>query len=295
MNNILVLMATYNGEEYISDQVTSIFEQEGCNINLTISDDCSTDNSIRCINELTKKYPRVKLRKNNFKFKSPGQNFYSLIMEANLTNIDYVAFSDQDDIFIKDKFLEQINLIKDKNIVGSSTNVKCFGNSSKILKQKNKITRYDFNFEGAGQGCTFLMKADFFLNFQSFLKNNEKIIMNFFFHDWLVYLFCRANNFNWYFHDKPLVLYRIHNKNVSGNKYSVSGIKLRFQKLLNGWYYNQILIANKLSRKIDMSIPDFLNLNFFNLCSIYIFHGRRKISDRFITFIFFVLNRFLKI
>ena len=37
-------------------------------------------------------------------------------MEANLKNIDYVAFSDQDDIFIKDKFLKQINLIKDKNI-----------------------------------------------------------------------------------------------------------------------------------------------------------------------------------
>jgi len=43
--NIDILLATYNGEKYIKEQIESILNQTYKNINLIISDDCSTDNT----------------------------------------------------------------------------------------------------------------------------------------------------------------------------------------------------------------------------------------------------------
>ena len=43
--NIDILLATYNGEKYIKEQIESILNQTYKNIKLIISDDCSTDNT----------------------------------------------------------------------------------------------------------------------------------------------------------------------------------------------------------------------------------------------------------
>ena len=172
MNNILVLMATYNGEKYLEDQIASIFSQENCKVSLLVSDDCSTDNTRILIKQLKIKYPDIRLLDNKIKHKSPGQNFYNLIMKSNINNYDYVAFSDQDDVFLNNKLYIQINRLSNTDFVASSSSVKCFGDSRKILKQSSDITSYDFFFEGAGQGCSFLMEASFFGAFQAFVKKN---------------------------------------------------------------------------------------------------------------------------
>ena len=42
-NNILVLLASYNGEKYIAQQIKTIFSQRNCNVSVLVSDDCSDD------------------------------------------------------------------------------------------------------------------------------------------------------------------------------------------------------------------------------------------------------------
>ena len=61
---ILVLLACYNGEDYIEEQISSIFNQNNCSIFLLISDDCSSDNTIRKILSAKKKYKNIKLIQN---------------------------------------------------------------------------------------------------------------------------------------------------------------------------------------------------------------------------------------
>lgn len=46
MNNIAVLLATYNGIQYIEEQLNSILNQSNVNVVVFISDDLSTDGTV---------------------------------------------------------------------------------------------------------------------------------------------------------------------------------------------------------------------------------------------------------
>ena len=50
---IAILLSTYNGEKWIEEQINSIFEQSDVEINLFISDDQSSDNTINLIKKMT--------------------------------------------------------------------------------------------------------------------------------------------------------------------------------------------------------------------------------------------------
>ena len=56
-----VLLATYNGEKYIREQIESILNQTYKNIRLIISDDCSKDNTPEILKEYEKKDNRIEL------------------------------------------------------------------------------------------------------------------------------------------------------------------------------------------------------------------------------------------
>ena len=55
---IAVLLATYNGEKYLAEQINSIIYQKEVNIHLYISDDGSSDQTIHIIKSFIKKYPK---------------------------------------------------------------------------------------------------------------------------------------------------------------------------------------------------------------------------------------------
>lgn len=287
-NKVLVLMATYNGEKYIHKQIDSILKQIDCEVTINISDDNSSDNTIEIVKKLKLKNKHrinIKLNKNRVFF---NRNYYDLICDAEYEKYDFIAFSDQDDIFLKNKFINSINKIKKDKYDAVSTSVKCFGGSSNILKQSNKITKFDFLFEGAGQGCTFLMKSEKMIILKEFLKKNRKMVNEFYYHDWLIYLFFRAMNFRWFFLESSSTMYRIHKTNNTGNKYSLIGIYQRVKKLYNGWYFNQVYIAIKIYNKIKKPKYQFNECK-LNILRNLVFNGRRKYSDRCISFIFFLV------
>ena len=61
-------MTTYNGEKYLKEQIESILKQTYKNINLIISDDCSTDNT----KDILKEYQNVKNIKIYYQNKNLG-------------------------------------------------------------------------------------------------------------------------------------------------------------------------------------------------------------------------------
>ena len=68
MEKIDILMATYNGEKYLVDQIESILNQTYLNFNLIISDDNSTDSTKQILRDYEKKDCRIKVffNKKNF-------------------------------------------------------------------------------------------------------------------------------------------------------------------------------------------------------------------------------------
>lgn len=98
MKKVLVLMSTYNGENYLREQLDSILHQS-YPVDILIRDDGSNDTTLSILHEYMKKHSNIKVLKE----KNSGvvNSFFSLLTQAK--GYDYYAFSDQDDIWFKDK------------------------------------------------------------------------------------------------------------------------------------------------------------------------------------------------
>ena len=56
-NNIAILMATYNGERYLKEQINSLLAQTYQDWHLYVHDDGSADNTVTIVKDYAKHYP----------------------------------------------------------------------------------------------------------------------------------------------------------------------------------------------------------------------------------------------
>lgn len=117
MNQILVsvIMPVYNGEKYIGQAIESVLKQK-VSLELIIIDDCSTDGTIKVVNEYLK-YNRVSFLPNEKNLGVAASRNKG--MEA--AKGKYIAFLDSDDYWTEDKLEKQIALMEEKQAVLSST------------------------------------------------------------------------------------------------------------------------------------------------------------------------------
>lgn len=118
---ISVLMTTFNGEKYVAYQMESILRQTRKPDEVIIVDDNSTDQTVLIIKKFIAENKldnwRIVVNPTN---KGWRKNFHDSIL---LTSGDIIFFSDQDDVWFKEKVEMQAGLIeKDRrvNIIGSS-------------------------------------------------------------------------------------------------------------------------------------------------------------------------------
>lgn len=110
---IQVLLSSYNGQEYIREQIESIMKQTGVKrVDLLIRDDGSTDETRVIIDDLTRKYPnRIKcIYGSNIGYNG---SFFELINNAG--EYDYYAFSDQDDVWLSNKLFNACKRLEYEN------------------------------------------------------------------------------------------------------------------------------------------------------------------------------------
>ncbi len=104
-----ILLATYNGEKYISTQIDSILMQSLDDFHLYIRDDGSTDNTVEIIREYQKKNSgKITFIADGETLKSAKNNFFELLKYS---NGEYIFFCDQDDFWHKDKLQISIDAI----------------------------------------------------------------------------------------------------------------------------------------------------------------------------------------
>ena len=219
MEKIDILLATYNGEKYLKEQIESILNQTYENFNLIISDDASTDNTLNILEEYEKKDTRIKVFKKE-KNKGLIDNFEFLL--KNVTS-DYFMFSDQDDIWKKDKIEKSINKLKEENsglvytdleIVDEKLNV-IYPSYWKYKQIYKKIKKYN-NFEALYlnnfvTGCTILAKSKYIKDILP-LPRNSKFVL----HDYWTALIISAKDKISYV-EEPTIQYRQHKNNRVGS------------------------------------------------------------------------------
>lgn len=217
--NVDILLATYNGQKYLREQLDSILNQEYQNFNLIISDDCSTDSTRDILREYEKKDERVRVV---YQEKNIGSNAN---FEFLLTQIEskFYMFSDQDDIWNKDKVKLSIEAIERNNadlvytdleVVDENLRIlnHSFNKKMKLIKKQRKYKDYRLEYlYNCVTGCTMICRSSKLKAILPF--PNDKNIL----HDYWIALITSLNG-KIYYLDIPTIKYRQHTDNQVGAK-----------------------------------------------------------------------------
>lgn len=209
---ISVALCTYNGAKFIAQQLDSILAQSHKNLEIVIVDDSSTDNTYEILDNYSKKYPQIKIYFND-KNLGFNTNFQKAI---NLCTGNFIAISDQDDIWLPNKLEILLANIADNYLVFSNSSF--IDESGQIIG--GQILSPDFNLLGK--------------DFKRFLFYNSVTGHTCMFHKSFIKHFMpipHQGYYDWYmgfiavYHNKAvcvnecLTLHRVHQKSVTFNSY----------------------------------------------------------------------------
>ena len=105
---VYILLASFNGEKFIAQQIDSIINQTYKNWQLYIRDDGSLDNTLNIIKEYEKKDSRIHFITDNLGNLGSCQNF-SVLMNSIKNENEYIMFCDQDDVWLSSKLEDTLN------------------------------------------------------------------------------------------------------------------------------------------------------------------------------------------
>ena len=113
MNKVCVLLSTYNGEKYLSEQLDSVLSQTGVDVYLIIRDDGSSDKTVSIIKEYQNKYSHITLlEENNCGVERSFEKLY--LFSSVHSDCDYFAFCDQDDVWFPEKLENSISALQNE-------------------------------------------------------------------------------------------------------------------------------------------------------------------------------------
>jgi len=224
-----ILLATYNGEKYIKEQIESILNQTYKNIQIIISDDCSQDGT----RDILKQYENNEKIKVFYQEKNLGyvKNFEFLLKQV---ENEIYMLSDQDDVWKEEKIEKTIKKLKNENldlvfgdleVVDENLNTIC-KSYNKYMHLDKKIEKYINSYKlqymyNCMTGCTIASKKEWIDKFLPFPTNSKYVI-----HDYWMGLVIALKGKVGYLKE-PYILYRQHGNNQVG----VSKASHKFKKL----------------------------------------------------------------
>jgi len=252
MSKVIILLAAYNGENYIGHQLQTVLNQTHKPFKILINIDQSSDKTESIVKEFAKTNPEIQILNSNKRFGSAASNFIHLLKNTDLTEAEYIAMADQDDLWKEDKIEIAIQKLQ-QGYDGYSSNVEAFWKDGrqKIILKNQPQQDFDHLFESAGPGCTFVMSKKLALSLQEFLKGGQFDQLDNY-HDWLIYAYARSNGFKWYTDSYPGVEYRQHATNVFGANVGIKAIISRARRVLNGEGFD---FAFRLMKELNLQDP----------------------------------------
>lgn len=238
---ITIIMAVYNGQEYIREQLESLKDQTYTEWRLVIRDDRSSDKTAEIVKKFSDEVEQEVIFKVNEKPSGSAKNNFALLIN-DAKESDYVMFCDQDDIWKKDKIEITFNKMKqaeerygrdfpllvhgDVEVIDENGNINADSmfemshiNADSKLPQiliQNHVT-----------GCTMMCNKKLIAGISEYVSS-EYIIM----HDYLAALYASVFG-KIEVIKKPLLSYRQHSGNSVGAKNNNNPVYL-LKRLANG-------------------------------------------------------------
>lgn len=259
----LVLLAAFNGAKWIEEQVVSILAQENVNVSILISVDSSNDGTELLVDKLCNQDPRISILPHGMKFGGAAKNFFRLIKESPNINYDGIAFSDQDDIWLPRKLIDAFECMTQNNSDAYSSDVLAFwsdGRTEPVIKSQHQVA-YDYYFEAAGPGCTYVFSSYLFQNIKTHISEQFATLDAVSLHDWYLYAYSRAHGYKWIIDSKANMLYRQHLNNQFGVNMGFPALRRRISSIYDGWYFKQAAFtATSIGKRQDPFVISWINL-----------------------------------
>ncbi len=267
---IAILLATYNGEKYLREQINSILSQTATNWTLYIHDDGSTDKTLEIINEFTGNHPNIIFLEDPTKHRGACNSFLWLLEKV---NADYYMFCDQDDVWFSNKIEESFKAMKqlendhvnlpalvfsDLSVTDEELNI--IFNSMWESTRSNKVTFSEYILcAPCVTGCTMLINK---AGKEVSLKYREYAFM----HDSLIAL-CISYHGQMQAINRPLIYYRQHGDNTLGTRPYTSSLLYRIKNLKHIFsearqYYNLSKVVT------NISLPYFIYLRLKSIIKV---------------------------
>ena len=258
MKKVLVLMSTYNGENYVSQMIDSVLLQKDVDINILIRDDGSNDKTLQIIEDYCNDNNKIMLIKG--KNKGSTKSFLDLIMDCP-SSYDFYALCDQDDYWLENKIIRAVEklenfddnkpslyysgqIITDQNLIKIGIH--------KLNTKRSMKANYIFNNMA---GCTSVFNKTLLNKIKEYYPEGIKE------HDNWIYKLCVSLGGNVYADSNQYILYRQHGNNVVGLNTGMKGkINRAIQQInnTNPSCYAEIII-NAYSIDLDEEWLCFLN------------------------------------
>ena len=303
-----ILLATYNGEKYLKEQIDSILNQTYKNIRLIVSDDCSKDETSIILKEYEKTDDRVKvyIQQQNL---GVVKNIEFLL---NKVESKYYMLSDQDDFWLENKVEKSLEKLRatdadlvfgDLEVVDKDLNTMydSFGDYMKLNDKIHKYINSDrLNYiYNCVTGCTVLAKKetiDYILPLP--------IVSKYVIHDYWIGLMVSIHGKVAYM-DEKYIKYRQHGNNqvgtdkISEGMNNLEDIRKLFINVKLGvfktYVENNERFPEKL-RKMNIDIYEYFkmieNKKNFNFRKWNIFHKLYKTENLKYYFLNFIIMNF---
>ncbi|UZD22898.1 glycosyltransferase [Algoriphagus halophytocola] len=213
MNNsslplISIALCPYNGCKYLRPQLDSLVNQTYPNLEISVYDDCSTDETPSIIQEYAKEFPQIKVHQNS---RNLG---YQENFSANFKACKgvLIAPSDQDDIWALDKIEKLYQILKDHILVYHDSELIDEKGKSKGIKMSTKLNFVSgmnpksFLFFNCVSGHSMLFRKDLLDHIFPFPKKG-------FYDHWIAFVASHYGSID--YHQECLVKYRQHQHNLT--------------------------------------------------------------------------------
>ncbi len=230
---VAILMCTKNGAEFLDEQLSSIADQTHADWSLIVSDDGSSDDTIKILERFAASHAQKTVIRNGPR-QGACANFLSLATDPTL-DADYFAFSDQDDVWYKNKLQRALNWLvtvpKDVPAVycGRTELVSNDGRSYGLSPLFTRpIAFRNAIIQSLGGGNTMLFNKAA----KRLLETTGKLDVVL--HDWWMYQLVSAVGGAIHYDPQPMLKYRQHPANLIGSNRGWRARMVRIHMMLKG-------------------------------------------------------------
>jgi glycosyltransferase involved in cell wall biosynthesis len=241
---VAILMCTKNGAAFLDEQLESIADQTHANWTLFVSDDGSTDETRKILNDFAQSHTQKAIVRDG-----PGMgvcaNFLSLATDPTI-DADYFAFSDQDDVWYDDKLERALTWL----VTVPADIPALYCGRTELVSDDGRPYGFSPLFSRPIAFCNALVQSLGGGNTMVFNKAAKRLLetagkLEVVLHDWWMYQLISAAGGAIRYDPRPTLKYRQHLDNLIGSNRGWRARLVRFRMILNGRFrdWNTMNIA----------------------------------------------------